>query len=105
MTQLDGKVALVTGAALGIGAETARALGRRGCKLVLTDVNGEPLRALATEIGDERVVVRVCDVRDLGSMQEVVAAGIERFGGIDLVVANAEIAVTPHRTCRHSVRC
>jgi len=38
------------------------------------------------------VVVRVCDVRDLGSMQEAVAAGIERFGGIDLVVANAGIA-------------
>jgi NAD(P)-dependent dehydrogenase (short-subunit alcohol dehydrogenase family) len=92
VSQLDGKVALITGAALGIGAATARALGRRGCRLVLTDVDGEPLRALAAEIGEDRVVVWVCDVRDLGSMQEAVAAGVERFGGIDLVVANGGIA-------------
>jgi NAD(P)-dependent dehydrogenase (short-subunit alcohol dehydrogenase family) len=89
---LDGKVALVTGAARGIGAETARALARRGCRLVLTDVDGEPLRALAAEIGDERALARECDVCDLASMQDGVAAGVERFGGIDLVLANAGIA-------------
>ncbi len=59
---------------------------------MLTDVDGEPLRALVAEIGDQHVVARVCDVCDLPSMQEGVAAGIERFGGIDLVVANAGIA-------------
>ena len=77
---------------MGIGAATARALGQHGCRLVLTDVEGAALRALAGEIGAERVVVRVCDVRDLGSMEDAVAAGVERFGGIDLVVANAGIA-------------
>lgn len=92
MSRLDHKNALVTGAGLGIGAATARALGRRGCRLVLTDVDGEALAAVAAEIGEERVIVRVCDVRDLESMQEAVAAGMQRFGGIDLVVANAGIA-------------
>jgi NAD(P)-dependent dehydrogenase (short-subunit alcohol dehydrogenase family) len=92
MAKLNGKVALITGAARGIGAETARALVRQGSKLVLTDRDGEPLNALAAEIGEERVLARVCDVCDLASMEEAVAAGVERFGGIDLVLANAGIA-------------
>ena len=92
MTNLQGKVVLITGAARGIGAETARALAKQGCKLVLTDLDGEPLRALAAELGDDRAVATVCDVCDLASMEDAVAAGVERFGGIDLVLANAGIA-------------
>jgi NAD(P)-dependent dehydrogenase (short-subunit alcohol dehydrogenase family) len=91
MRRLDGKIALITGAARGIGAETARALDRRGVKLVLTDIDAAPLKELAGELGQERVVTAVCDVTDLASMQEAVAAGVERFGGIDLVLANAGI--------------
>ena len=91
MRRLDGKIALITGAARGIGAETARALDRRGVKLVLTDIDAAPLKELAGELGPERVVTAVCDVTDLTSMQEAVAAGVERFGGIDLVLANAGI--------------
>ena len=91
MRRLDGKIALITGAARGIGAETARALDRRGVKLVLTDIDAAPLKELAGELGPERLVTAVCDVTDLASMQEAVATGVERFGGIDLVLANAGI--------------
>lgn len=86
------KVVLITGAARGIGAETARALARKGYKLVLTDLDAEPLRAIGAELGEDRAVTAVCDVCDLASMEEAVATGIERFGCIDLVLANAGIA-------------
>jgi NAD(P)-dependent dehydrogenase (short-subunit alcohol dehydrogenase family) len=91
MRRLDGKIALITGAARGIGAETARALDRRGVRLILTDMDAAPLKELADELGQERVVTAVCDVCDLASMEEAVAQGVERFGGIDLVLANAGI--------------
>jgi NAD(P)-dependent dehydrogenase (short-subunit alcohol dehydrogenase family) len=91
MRRLDGKIALITGAARGIGAETARALDRRGVRLILTDIDAAPLKELADELGQERVVTAVCDVCDLASMEEAVAQGVERFGGIDLVLANAGI--------------
>jgi NAD(P)-dependent dehydrogenase (short-subunit alcohol dehydrogenase family) len=86
------KVVLITGAARGIGAETARAMARKGYKLVLTDLDAEPLEAIGAELGDDAAVTAVCDVTDLASMEAAVAAGVERFGGIDLVLANAGIA-------------
>ncbi|PTL58183.1 SDR family oxidoreductase [Paraconexibacter algicola] len=92
MSSVNGKVVLITGAARGIGAETARALARKGAKLVLTDLDAEPLAALGAELGDGVAVTAVCDVCDLPSMEAAVAAGIERFGGIDVVLANAGIA-------------
>lgn len=92
MNTVNGKVVLITGAARGIGAETARALAKKGAKLVLTDLDAEPLAALGAELGDAVAVTAVCDVCDLASMEEAVAAGVERFGGIDVVLANAGIA-------------
>ncbi|HYU85035.1 MAG TPA: SDR family oxidoreductase [Kribbellaceae bacterium] len=93
---LDGKVVLITGAARGIGAETARALAERNARLVLTDLDAAPLAEIAAElstrVGEDRVVTAVCDVCDLPSMEAAVAKGVERFGGIDLVLANAGIA-------------
>lgn len=91
MSTLDGKVILITGAARGIGAETARALARKGARLVLTDLDAEPLEALGDELGDAALTV-ACDVCDLDAMQAAVDQGIERFGGIDVVLANAGIA-------------
>ena len=86
---LEGKVALVTGAARGIGAHTARALARHRVHLVLVDRDAEPLRELEAELGAETVVAAVADVCDLDAVQRVVSAGVDRFGGIDLVLANA----------------
>lgn len=92
MSKLDGKVVIITGAARGIGAETARALAKKGARLVLTDLDAEPLAALQAELGEDRALTVACDVCDLGAMEDAVAAGIERFGGIDIVLANAGIA-------------
>ncbi|MGA9870489.1 MAG: SDR family oxidoreductase [Rhodococcus sp. (in: high G+C Gram-positive bacteria)] len=91
MPTLSDKVVFITGAARGIGAETARALAAQGSRLVLTDVDEAPLRELEAELGDVAVAV-VADVRDLAAMQGAAAAGVEKFGGIDLVLANAGIA-------------
>ncbi|MCZ1075254.1 SDR family oxidoreductase [Rhodococcus sp. A5(2022)] len=86
---LEDKVALVTGAARGIGAHTARALARRNVRLVLVDRDAEPLQELASELGSQLAVAAVADVRDLQALEKAVAAGVDRFGGIDLVLANA----------------
>jgi len=92
MGSVNGKVALITGGANGIGAETARRLHTKGAKLVLTDLDEGKLKVLAAELGEDRVLTVVADVRDLSAMQAAVDQGVERFGGIDIVMANAGIA-------------
>lgn len=89
---LRGKTVLITGGARGIGAETARLLHAQGARLVLTDVDQEPLAALAEELGPEDVLTVVADVRDLAAMEDVAARAVQEFGGVDIVVANAGIA-------------
>ncbi len=93
MTSLQDKVVFITGGARGIGAEVARRLHDKGAKLVLTDLDKAELAALAAVLGgDDRVLTAVADVRDLPAMQATAAQAVERFGGIDVVVANAGIA-------------
>lgn len=94
MSSVHGKVALITGAANGIGEEVARRLHGRGARLVLVDLDEGRLNGLAADLGDERVLTAVADVRDLPAMQSAVDAGVDRFGGIDIVMANAGIATT-----------
>ena len=92
MPSLKNKVVLITGGARGIGAATAQAVVAAGGKVVLTDVDQEPLDKLAAELGSEAALAIVADVTDLESMEAAVAAGIDQFGGIDIAVANAGIA-------------
>jgi NAD(P)-dependent dehydrogenase (short-subunit alcohol dehydrogenase family) len=92
MMSLHGKVVFITGGARGIGAEVARRLRNKGARLVLTDLDQAELAALAAELGEDRVLAAVADVRDLPAMQAAAAKAVERFGGIDVVVANAGIA-------------
>jgi NAD(P)-dependent dehydrogenase (short-subunit alcohol dehydrogenase family) len=93
MTSVQGKVVLITGGARGIGAEVARRLHSKGATLVLTDLDKDELATLAADLGGgERVLTRVADVRDLPAMQAVADEAVERFGGLDVVVANAGIA-------------
>ena len=93
MTSVHGKVVFITGGARGIGAEVARRLRNKGAKLVLTDLDEDALDALAAKLGgDDRVLTVVADVRDLPAMQAAADEAVERFGGIDVVVANAGIA-------------
>ncbi len=92
MTTLHDKVVFITGGARGIGAEVARRLRNKGAKVVLTDLDKDELAAVAAELGEDRVLTVVADVRDLSAMQAAAAKAVERFGGIDVVVANAGIA-------------
>jgi NAD(P)-dependent dehydrogenase (short-subunit alcohol dehydrogenase family) len=93
MTSVQGKVVLITGGARGIGAEVARRLRKKGATLVLTDLDKAALDTLAAELGGDRhVLTAVADVRDLAAMQTVAGQAVDRFGGIDVVVANAGIA-------------
>jgi NAD(P)-dependent dehydrogenase (short-subunit alcohol dehydrogenase family) len=93
--QLSGKVALVTGAARGIGFATARALAARGAQVVLVDLDEEAARAAAAQIDDRRALGLAADVTDTGALQRAVSAAVERFGGVDVLVANAGIASRP----------
>lgn len=92
MASVDGKVVFITGGAAGVGAEVARRLHARGARLVLTDVDAGALASLAAALGGDRVLTVTADVRDLAAMQAAVDAGVQRFGGLDVVVANAGIA-------------
>lgn len=92
MSSVTGKVALITGGANGIGAEVARRLHAKGAKLVLTDLDEAQLKDVAAAFGEDRVQTVVADVRDLSAMQAAADKAVERFGGIDIVMANAGIA-------------
>ena len=92
MPSLKNKVVLITGGARGIGAATAKAVVAAGGKVILTDVDQEPLDTLAAELGPDAALGILADVTDLASMEAAVAAGIDTFGGIDVAVANAGIA-------------
>lgn len=92
MSSLTGKVVFITGGARGIGADVARRMRRTGANLVLTDIDAVPLAELAAELGPTHVLTAVADVRDLSAMQRVADQAVDRFGGIDIVLANAGIA-------------
>jgi NAD(P)-dependent dehydrogenase (short-subunit alcohol dehydrogenase family) len=96
---LNGKVALVTGAARGIGFETARQIHMRGASVAVVDLNADEAREAAERIG-ERAIGIATDVTDHTAMMQTVAETVERFGGLDVVVANAGIAQKQMATVR-----
>ena len=85
---LSGKVVIVTGASSGIGAATARALGRLGCKLTLAARSADKLRALAEELGPAALDVPT-DVTIGADVERMVAKTVEQFGRADVLFANA----------------
>jgi NAD(P)-dependent dehydrogenase (short-subunit alcohol dehydrogenase family) len=94
MSQYDltDKVALVTGGAQGIGFATARALVARGASVVIVDLDAEAAERAAAQIHDAKALGLAGDVTDRSAMQRVLASTVQRFGGLDVVVANAGIA-------------
>jgi NAD(P)-dependent dehydrogenase (short-subunit alcohol dehydrogenase family) len=88
---LNGKVALVTGAARGIGFETARQMQMRGASVAVLDLDPQQAADAAERIGARAIGIGA-DVTDQGAMMAAVAQVVEEFGGLDCAVANAGIA-------------
>jgi NAD(P)-dependent dehydrogenase (short-subunit alcohol dehydrogenase family) len=95
MSELDGKVAVVTGAAGGIGGGIVRSLSEAGASVVLTDYDGERLRAAeeaALQYADrDRVAAVEADVTSKREVERLAATTVERFGGLDVLVNNAGV--------------
>jgi len=90
-TGLAGKVAIVTGGSGGIGLACARALVAEGTRVVLGDVNAEAAAAAAAELGEDAAVSAAVDVTRPEDAQRLVDVAIERFGGLDVLVASAGV--------------
>ena len=88
---LSGKVALVTGGARGIGFATARELVARGAHVIVVDLNEGAVAQAASQLGSGTLGI-AADVTDVDAMDDAVASAVERFGGLDVIVANAGIA-------------
>jgi NAD(P)-dependent dehydrogenase (short-subunit alcohol dehydrogenase family) len=86
---LDGKVAIVTGAAKGLGHQIARRLDEAGATVVLSDLLGAHLTSAAGELGAGAIA---CDVRDEAEVQQLVADTVARHGHLDVMVACAGVA-------------
>lgn len=95
---LQGKVALVTGSARGIGFETARKLSSKGASVALLDLDKAATEAAAAEIGPDALAI-AADVTDRKAMDKAVATVVKNFGGLDVVMANAGVA-PPSTTMR-----
>jgi NAD(P)-dependent dehydrogenase (short-subunit alcohol dehydrogenase family) len=95
---LQGKVALVSGAAGGIGLASARALSARGARVVLCDVQQAEVERHAHALGADRALGIGVDVTDRAAMDQAVEATVDRFGGLDVIFANAGIAPDPPAT-------
>ncbi len=89
--RLAGKVAIITGAASGMGAATARVFAREGARVVIADLLEEDGAKVAADIGAAARFERL-DVTDEAGWEAVVAATIHHFGGLDILVNNAGIS-------------
>ncbi len=89
---VNGRTVFITGAARGIGAAAAERLHAKGANVALVGLEPERLAALAERLGERRAAWFETDVTDLDALREAVEGTVERFGGIDVAIANAGIA-------------
>lgn len=89
--RLDGKVAVITGGAGGIGLATGALFVAEGADVLLVDRDADQLAAAAASIGSNRVSTQVADVTDPEDVQQFIAAAVERYGGLDVLLANAGV--------------
>lgn len=90
---INGRTAFITGAARGIGKATAERLYARGANVALVGLEPERLEQNAAALGDRAISLEV-DVTDLAALERAVATTVQRFGGVDVAIANAGIAFT-----------
>lgn len=91
--KLSGKVAVITGAARGIGRACAERFLNDGAKVVISDVDGDNLAKTAGELGHQNALRAIaCDVAKRAEIDRLVATAVKEFGGIDIMVNNAGVA-------------
>ncbi|KAA9159587.1 SDR family oxidoreductase [Amycolatopsis acidicola] len=95
MSEFAGKVAVVTGAASGLGQGIARRFAEEGARVVLADVNAEAGKATAAAIGDA-AVFRQTDVADPEDVRGLIRFAVETLGGLDVMVNNAGVSGNMH---------
>lgn len=89
--ELDGKVAIITGAGQGIGLGIARVLIREGARVILTDIDESRVTEAANELGSSAIGVQQ-NVSDANSSASVIDAAVQAFGALDIFVNNAGVA-------------
>ena len=91
MSRLEGKVAVITGATGGIGQAAAKLFAEEGARLALVDLDEAALQESARSIGEDRASYTVADVTQPDQTQAYIDAAVDRWGGIDILLANAGI--------------
>lgn len=91
MNRLEGRVAIITGAASGLGLAAARKFAAEGARLALWDVDEPGGKALAEELGSDRAVFRRVDVASSSEVDAAVAEAISHYGRLDILINNAGI--------------
>ena len=98
MDTISGKVAVITGGASGIGFATAKALAARGAKLVVADIEASALNKAVAELSSSGAKAEgvVCDVADLGSVQNLAQQAFSKMGAVHILFNNAGVALNGH---------
>ena len=91
MSKLDGKVAIVTGGASGIGKRAVEVLVEAGARVVIGDIDNDAIGALISQLGHNSVDGSVVDVRDETAVERMVQQAVRRFGKLDIALNNAGV--------------
>ena len=94
--ELEGKVAIVTGGAAGLGEGMSRRFAAEGAKVLIADIDGDAGAALAADIGGNALFFEA-DVSQLDQIGGLVTAAVDRFGGLHVMVNNAGVSSAMHR--------
>ncbi|XP_010523897.1 PREDICTED: short-chain dehydrogenase reductase 3b-like isoform X2 [Tarenaya hassleriana] len=89
--RLEGKIAIITGGASGIGAEAARLFAGHGARVVIVDVQDKLGRKVAVSIGEDRATYYRCDVTDEAQVENAVKFTVDKYGRLDILFSNAGI--------------
>ncbi|KAL5719601.1 hypothetical protein ACHQM5_012357 [Ranunculus cassubicifolius] len=92
--RLDGKVAIITGGASGIGEATARLFANEGAQVVIADIQEELGQSVASSIGSDRCTYIYCNVTDESSVKSLIETTVKKFGHLDIMFSNAGTAAS-----------